>query len=312
MTSPANERLVIAAATYRRTELLTALLPRLRDQVAELGPGVRARILIVDNDPAGGAREVVEQGAHPEVVYVHEAEPGISAARNRALAEAAEDDVLLFLDDDEIPGPGWAGALLACWRTYRCTAVAGPVIPSFAGPVDRWVRASGVFERRIRPTGTVIRGAASNNLLLDMAALRSFGLRFDPRYGLSGGSDTLLTYQITAYGGEIRWCDEAEVTDLIPADRARKAWVRRRLFRTSGAWARVHLELAGPGLRQLAARGRMTWRAVVRGGKGVLELGRGLLARDPDLRTRGECDLISSAALLTGAFGLVRYEYRRG
>ena len=82
--------LVVAVLTYRRPADIALALPRL------IGPGrksgahdVRRRstVLVIDNDPAASARELVEWPALSGVVsYVHEATAGIAAARNRALS----------------------------------------------------------------------------------------------------------------------------------------------------------------------------------------------------------------------------------
>ncbi|MFZ2261783.1 MAG: hypothetical protein WAV52_13785, partial [Luteococcus japonicus] len=49
---------VLAVLTFRRNDLLAQALPLLAEQVRQAGPD--ASLLVVDNDPAGGAREVVE------------------------------------------------------------------------------------------------------------------------------------------------------------------------------------------------------------------------------------------------------------
>src|SRR5829696_2372932 len=96
---------VVAVLTYRRVELLSGLLADLVAQAATITPA--ATVLVVDNDPEGSAADVVLGWAERGVRYVHEPRPGISAARNRALTEAADADALVFFDDDEHPCPGW-------------------------------------------------------------------------------------------------------------------------------------------------------------------------------------------------------------
>ena len=54
--------------------------------------------------------------------YVHEPAPGISAGRNRALDEAGDADLLSFIDDDEVPRPGWLSALIDTWLPTRPAA----------------------------------------------------------------------------------------------------------------------------------------------------------------------------------------------
>src|SRR5688572_28925452 len=96
---------VVAVLTYRRTELPPGLLTDLVAQAATITPA--AEILVVDNDPDGGAADVVRRWADRGVRYVHEPRPGISAARNRALTESVAADVLVFFDDDERPCADW-------------------------------------------------------------------------------------------------------------------------------------------------------------------------------------------------------------
>ena len=90
---------VIAVATFRRPDCLARILPPLVEQAGQLGAA--ASVLVVDNDPDGGAAHYVLSIASPTVRYVHEPRPGIAAARNRALDESAAADVVVFIDDDE-------------------------------------------------------------------------------------------------------------------------------------------------------------------------------------------------------------------
>src|SRR5689334_13154573 len=102
----------IAVLTYRRPDDLAAILPMLVEQA--LRAPIPARVLVIDNDPGGGARahlETLIAGGQP-IRYVHEPEPGIAAARNRAIDETLDADLLVFIDDDERPVDGWLQALL--------------------------------------------------------------------------------------------------------------------------------------------------------------------------------------------------------
>ena len=109
----------------------------------------------------------------------------------------------------------------------------------FEGPADDWVLASGLFATSVRPTGGTVRGADSANLLLDLAALRRHGLRFDEEFGLSGGSDTMLAHSLRAHGEEIRWCQAALISEYVPAARSQRGWVLTRTVRTSNTWSRM-------------------------------------------------------------------------
>lgn len=301
----------VAALTYRRPDELERLLPRLVEQAAAATDPVT--ILIVDNDPDGGAADQVAAWAGSGVVYVHEPTPGIVAGRNRAIDEAVArgSAAIVFIDDDETPGQGWLDLLVRTWRHFGCEAVTGPVRSEFAHPPDEWVLATRVFDRHSRPTGEIRAGAASNNLLLDLGWLTKTGLRFDPDFGQSGGSDTMLAHEIVVAGGQIRWCDEAEVTEIVPAERLTHAWVARRLRRTSNSWARVELKVGaqqGQGLRRrLAIAARVPYFLA----RGVPTAIVGTLRRQPAVTSRGVSDVCNAAGVAQAVVGFVNMGYRR-
>jgi len=113
---------------------------------------------------------------------VVESKSGVTHARNRALAEAADVDLLAFIDD-ELPHDDWLAKLLAAHLKYGADVVAGPVYPIFDGVLDRWVDASGVYDKPHRVhlnTGDPITRAGTGNMLLDL------------RTGLRPGSWTRL------------------------------------------------------------------------------------------------------------------------
>ncbi len=277
---------VIAAATFRRPEALERLLPEVvRQSEAYAGESF---VLIVDNDPAGGAAGQVGAWASRGVRYVHEPHPGIAAARNRALAEGAAADLLAFIDDDGLPLDGWLQHLVDTWLRYRSAGVSGPVLARFeSGEPEPWVANSGVFDRTIRTTGTLVGGAGSGNLLLDLSQLRDRNLTFDEEFGLSGGSDTMLTHALIKDGGQIRWCDEAEIYDYHSADRLSRRWVVKRSFRTGNDWSRVALALTRSPRERLAESAELTARGLWIAGRGLLRSLLGLRAlRRPASRHR--------------------------
>ena len=313
MAGPAQTappEVVVGVATFRRPAALARLLPELVAQLAAYEG--RASVVVVDNDPEGGAAEQLAGWADRGVRHVHEPRPGIAAARNRALASAGSADLLLFVDDDGLPTPGWLDRMVATWRRWQPAAVSGPAVPRFEeGEPDAWVAGSGVFARTVRPTGTLVGGASTANLLLDLAWLRAHGLEFDEAFGLTGGSDTMLTHALVAAGGEIRWCDEAEVLDFHSVDRMTRAWVRRRSYRTGNDWSRVALALRDPGPGRLAERLELLARGVVRGATGLTNQLRGALGRDVGRRARGACQVSTALGVVGGAVGVVSVEYGR-
>jgi succinoglycan biosynthesis protein ExoM len=296
--------------TFRRPDDLAAALPRV---VAHIEEVEGAELLVVDNDTAPSAAEAVEPWTlgHP-VRYVHEPRPGIAAARNRGLEEAADSGVVVFVDDDERPRDGWLAALLAAYRTYPCVGVAGPVVSEFSVDLDPWIAAGGYFDRLRHATGTVVPVVATNNLLVDAAALRRLGVRFDERFGLSGGSDTVFALEVGRRGGRFVWCDEAVVVDAVPPDRITRRWVVRRAFRMGNSGARAAVHVAVGRRERAAARARWTMRGAARVLGGVVQMSRGCLMRDLRGRARGMRTLVRGAGMVSGAVGHVFSECARG
>ena len=302
-------RVVVAVLTYRRPDDLEALLPMLAAQLDRVD--LPASVLVVDNDPAAGARGTVEGRADPRFRYVHEPVPGIAAGRNRALDEAEDADLLVFIDDDERPVEGWLQALLDVRRSSGAAGVVGPVVSTMSGELDPWISEGGFFRRRTLPTGTDVTVAATNNLLLDLRALRDLGLRFDPGLGLIGGSDTLFTRQLTGAGRRLVWCAEAVVTDVVPADRMTRRWVVRRAFRMGTSASLVEVRIAGSAARRLRARCRQAALGGSRLAAGVFRLTLGLVTASRGRRAAGVRNLARGLGLVLGAFGYAYAEYRR-
>jgi GT2 family glycosyltransferase len=299
---------VVAVLTYRRPVELAALLPELSRQ-ASVRPAIR--VLVVDNDPAASGSSVVAALNDDAVRYVHEPRPGIAAARNRALDEAASYDLLIFIDDDEWPNPTWLESMLDVHDQTASAAVVGPVISEYAAEPDPWIKAGRFFDRRRLPSGTQIDVAATNNLLLDLRQVRAFGLRFDEAFGISGGSDTLFTRELHQRGGTLVWCDEAVVIDQVPMERLTRRWVLLRALRSGNSWSRTSVKLSGSIVDRSLVRLRLTGRGVLRTASGTGQYVVGFVTRNTARRARGLRTAARGIGMLGGAYGYVYSEYRR-
>lgn len=299
---------VVAMLTYRRPDDLAEAIPAVLEQTTALHPA--ALLLVVDNDPAGSAAAEVARWADRGVRYVHEVEPGIAAARNRALNESSGSDLLVFIDDDEHPEPGWLQALLDTHDRYRGAAVVGAVVSDYDAEPEPWITAGRFFDRRRLPTGTVTDVAATNNLLLDLAVVRAAGLRFDARFAQSGGSDTLFTRQLAQHGPLI-WCDEAVVVDRVPVTRLTRSWVLQRAFRSGNSWVRTSVLLAPTATARVSVRCRETARGTVRLVGGAARWTVGTVTGSVGQQARGRRTIARGAGMIAGALGHVHDEYRR-
>ena len=304
--------LVLGVLTFRRNDLLAAVLPRLADQLrAAQQMGHQVRLQVVDNDPDSGARSVVEGlELGVETRYAHEPRPGLSAARNRLLTEAGEARLLACIDDDEQPGEGWLASLLQTWRESGAQAVTGPVRSEPEGEVDPWTEGTALFARPSHPTGSERPGLATNNLLLDLDFVREHGLRFDDRFGLTGGEDSRFGQALRTAGGRIVWCDEAEVSETVPAARLERRWINDRLVRFGESWVRVRgIDLKGK--EALMFRGTALVKGVMKTVEGQAKVVRARRENDPRTEGHWAGERAGGIGLVRGALGINRQEYAR-
>jgi cellulose synthase/poly-beta-1,6-N-acetylglucosamine synthase-like glycosyltransferase len=112
----------VAICTRERPDDLTRALTA----VCALDPAPD-EILVVDNNPVTSRTQAVVAG-FPGVRYARENRPGLDAARNHALKEAAS-AVVAFTDDDAAPEPAWLGHLLQPFRDPRVLCTTGLTLP---------------------------------------------------------------------------------------------------------------------------------------------------------------------------------------
>lgn len=248
-----SERVAICICTYRRPEGLERLLRALNLLMFAKAPVPEIEVVVVDNDPEGSASEVCTS-LRPQMRWPlrYELEPrrGISQARNRALACAAEwADYAAFLDDDETPAPEWLDELLHVRRTHRVDGVAGPVLARFEEPAPAWVKRGRFFELPSYRTGEHYRTGhrfqpwGTGNVLLRLEAVRTMEYLFDERLGLVGGEDTDFFLRFTGAGFCIVWADKAVADEWIPATRVRARWILQREYRSAGTWSQCDRKL---------------------------------------------------------------------
>lgn len=302
---------VVAVLTYRRPDELATTLAPLVEQATALDGD--ALVLVIDNDPEGSAEDVVRSWSHRGVEYVHEPRPGISAARNRALDEAVAMGarLLAFIDDDERPSDHWLRQLVDVQARTGAGAVVGAMVFEFVGEPDPWVAAGRFFERPRHATGTTVPAAGTGNLLLDLAVVEAAGLRFDEKFSMTGGSDTLFTRQLRATGHELVWCDEAEAVDRVPAGRATRRWVLLRATRSGNSWGRTSLRLARSRIESARVRLQLTSGGLVRVAAGLGRAALGLLGRRAFHQARGLRTAARGVGMLMAGFGITYVEYRR-
>lgn len=308
---------LVAVLTYRRPEQLREYLPLIDAQVRQVSADSRigglafdVKLVVIDNDPERTGEESVRaSGTH--IRYATEATPGIAAARNRALVEGRDAHLLVFIDDDEIPRPGWLSSLLETWSHSRPAAVPGRVVPNYQITPDPWIVSGGFFDRPVRATGTPLASAAAGNLLLDLNQIREIGLTFEEPFGMTGGEDSLFGRRLSLAGGSIIWCHESVVEDVVPAERLTKSWVLRRAWCLGNLSSLIDIHLKNSVvLRSVTRLRRIAAGLILIAAGGYRQMtGRlvGSLSRD----AQGSRTLQRGAGMAWGALGRTHEQYAR-
>jgi len=238
MSAPVD--ISICICTFRRPALLELLLQALtRQSCADL----RLEVIVVDNDPAHSAAAVLAgwQNRLP-LLTRHEPTPNIALARNSAV-HAAQGEWILFIDDDEAPDPDWIIRMVQAQRRYGADAVFAPVLPRYLDDTPAWVRRGDFFNRPRFATGTAIgsKDARTGNVLIRRSKLLAIAGPFDVAFGRTGAEDTMLFRDMLARGASFVWCDEATVSEEVPAARANLHWLLRRSYRLGQTYVRSEI-----------------------------------------------------------------------
>lgn len=310
MTEP-PVTLAVAIPTFKRPELLKSLLDLLPERLEEAAHLVQTHIVVVDNDPAGSAREVADAYAVQGVRYAHEPRPGIAAARNRALEECGDVRLVAFIDDDERPRPGWLVSLVETWRVHAPSAVMGRVISVFDIEPEAWILETGAFTRRPRQSGIAIPVAAAGNLLIDIEDVARRDVRFDETLGLGGGEDTLFSKQLVRAGGTIVWCNESEAEDLVPPARITREWALKRAFNGGSTAVVVDLRMASGRRERTVIRARSAIGGSARAVFGLAQHLVGRLTRNLHADARGLRTSYRGRGMVAAARGRAHEHYAR-
>lgn len=195
-----------ASVVIPTRDRVASLARTLRALSGESGRGVDLEVVVVDDGSTMPLDEAVAPVARELPVTVLRQDPaGIGAARNRGAARAAG-ELLIFLDDDVEPRPGFVGAHLASHRG-RSRAVALGALPL---PEARLSEPFLYYLERVRHYDLCRRygGAAripipplNGNSSLRSAEFRASG-GYDERFAGYGGEDTELGYRLRAAGVE--------------------------------------------------------------------------------------------------------------
>ncbi len=196
----AHFRLSVIIPTYNRRVLLAKVLDSLGRMEAEPG---ELEVIVSDDGSNDGTAEDLALRKDPYTLRVLRSErpQGPAAARNRG-AEAAQGEILGFVDSDVIVQPTW-------WSAAR-EHFADPMVAGVEGAteVEPGSRAAGVFDHVVAN----VRGGnyLTCNMFYRRSVFQALG-GFDERYLRANREDSDLAFSVLGQGGRIVFEREARV-----------------------------------------------------------------------------------------------------
>jgi len=247
-------KVTYAFCTYNRAERLQNLVAAMRAQAC-VEP---FEILAVNNNSTDSTLEVLARltdmpGAPLRVVT--EPVQGIVAARNRAVAESLDSDIMLFIDDDELPMPGTLAAAVDAIVNEGADCAGGRVAVDFSAQTrPKWLGdellgflAAIDYGRRpfwIEDSSTPVWTA---NIAYDVRLFRDDpGLRFDKRYdrhgnAVGGGEDAMMFRALLERKARIRYRPDMAVCHAVESGRLKRSYFLRLHYRAGLRHGRYQL-----------------------------------------------------------------------
>jgi len=237
-----DEGVSIVVPTFQRPEGIKIALNSLMNQKVQ---GRDVEIVVADNDPAGSAEKAVEGFAKKspfEVVYAHVPQPGVSNARNGALAKA-RGRFIVFLDDDMEALDGWVQALIDTSLKFKAGIVFGPAMARMPNPSDPRNPYMEPFFSRIaekKTEGIMNETLGTGGCLLDLSLCAMPSPPFDTSLNETGGEDDILFDHLRLGGTKVAWSPKAKAWEIVPAKRATPEYIWTRNFAFGQGPTHIH------------------------------------------------------------------------
>lgn len=233
----------VIISTYNRSERLAGALRSLT--ASRLRESIDWEVVVVDNNSTDETRRVVESlsAEHPgRFRYLLEPQAGKSRALNKGI-EAAQGNILVFIDDDVTVEPMWLDNLTAPLRSTACAGVAGRILPEGDFQPPHWLSVEGRFA--LAPLALFDLGPqagkmddspfGANMAYRKEMFLKHGGFRID--LGPAAGSkepqkseDSEFGTRLLAAGERLRYEPSAIVYHEIPPGRVRKDYFLKWWF----------------------------------------------------------------------------------
>jgi glycosyltransferase involved in cell wall biosynthesis len=237
-----------------------ATLARVLAAVAPVARAAAAELIVADNGSTDGTADAIRAAGLPDLRHVVEPIPGATRNRNTAM-RAARGDVMVFVDDDALPHPGWLAGITAPFADPRVAVVGGRVHLRYEAPTpDWWDRTFddylAFYDLGDEPIDLAQRrwydSPRGANMAVRRAALLDVG-GFNVRLGPRGdrhtvGEESDLCLRLLARGHALRYVPDSTVDHLVDPRRLDPPWLYRRAF--WNGWSEAIISLAHTPLRK--------------------------------------------------------------
>lgn len=232
------KKIGICIPTYKKKEWLLRLLKSISNQQVRNTDMYYITIYIADNEKNGSDSQInklVNENYPFKIIYTIENRIGIPFVRNRLIDLTKDQDIIIFIDDDEEVSVNWLYELLKCYEENNCDVVAGPVLGKLTENAPAWAKKGNFFSSDRYPDNTEIQFFYTNNTLINRRIFDDIINPFEESMAMSGGTDTLLSMKMKKMGYRYIWCDKALVYEVIPKERTRLSWYLKRRYRIGNA-----------------------------------------------------------------------------
>jgi glucosyl-dolichyl phosphate glucuronosyltransferase len=266
-------RITVAICTWNRARLLKQTLERV--ELLALPEGIDWELVVVNNNSTDETDEVIDSfKKRLPLRRLFEPVPGLSNARNRAVAEAGG-DYIVWTDDDVLVDENWLASYREAFLRWPEAAVfGGPIEPWFDKEPPRWLlqvwpSVSGAYGARDFGPESVPLSADvlpfGGNYAMRMIEQRQNP--YDPRLGVRpdsavGGEETTLIKKLLAEGRSGWWIPRARIKHFVPSHELTTRYLRG-YFTAYGEFCGRRIDADASAM--LFGQPRWLWRQAIEG-----------------------------------------------
>lgn len=236
----------VCIATYKRPELLEKLLFSLLNQKSI--DEYKLEVIVMDNDVNKTAQpvinkfnDIIKNNSRFSLKYDMQSIKNIALTRNKTV-ELASGSYLFFIDDDEYTDEFCIYNHLKTLKEFNADISMGNVMPYFELNTADYIKKAYPYFRINCKNGNKTKYFITGNTMISLENLGKQFIKFNLKYGLTGGEDNELFSNLSRDGIKIVSCSSSVAYEFIPPDRANLRWLLRRVFRTGNNYTRTLLQ----------------------------------------------------------------------